>query len=230
MIQDPAHEIATLAHDAANALQVVTLRIQMTKGALPDNSGSIVDQLDRGLAAAMRSATLVRQILAIATRSLVQLNRDVELNRAIEEVGEDCTDLMPGIDVKLELSTSKLWSRVDAEMLNRALLNLANNARDAMPTGGALTLAAQLQDEDRMVCIQVRDTGTGMDDVTRARCLERGFTTKGARGNGLGLAMVNDFVREHRGRLRIETAPGKGTMVEMCFPRVLAGERGEVAG
>jgi PAS domain S-box-containing protein len=96
------------------------------------------------------------------------------------------------------------------------LTNLIFNAIDAMPEGGTLSLGARPAKDS--VCIEVRDTGMGMDEATRRRCLEPFFTTKGLRGTGLGLAMVYGMVQRHGGELEIASEPGKGTTVRFFIP------------
>jgi CheY-like chemotaxis protein/anti-sigma regulatory factor (Ser/Thr protein kinase) len=111
--------------------------------------------------------------------------------------------------------------------LREALTNLIFNAVDAMPQGGTLTVrttiasdgAAETNSDARpRVQVEVTDTGIGMDEETRRRCLELFFTTKGERGTGLGLAMVYGIVQRHNGEIDIDSAPGKGTRVTLRFP------------
>ena len=100
--------------------------------------------------------------------------------------------------------------------LREALTNLVFNAVDAMPQGGTLTLRTRRRGEDRVI-IEVADTGVGMNDETRRRCLEPFFTTKGERGTGLGLAMVYGVIQRHAGELEIDSSPGFGTTVRLSF-------------
>jgi CheY-like chemotaxis protein len=104
--------------------------------------------------------------------------------------------------------------------LRDALTNLIFNAVDAMPEGGALTLRTRaVTDEGRSaVQVEVTDSGIGMDEATRRRCIEPFFTTKGERGTGLGLASVYGMLQRHDARLEIDSAPGQGTTMRMIFP------------
>jgi PAS domain S-box-containing protein len=105
--------------------------------------------------------------------------------------------------------------------LREALVNLVFNATDAMPNGGVLTLRTRHAPDKAglsSVIIEVADTGAGMDEETRRRCVEPFFTTKGERGTGLGLAMVYGTVRRHGGAIEIDSAPGRGTTMRLLFP------------
>lgn len=107
-------------------------------------------------------------------------------------------------------------SAVETEIRD-ALTNLVFNAVDAMPEGGTLTLRTRRQEGGR-VAIEVSDTGTGMDEDTRARCLEPFFSTKGERGTGLGLSMVFGLAQRHGGRIEIDSEPGRGTTMRLLLP------------
>jgi CheY-like chemotaxis protein len=101
--------------------------------------------------------------------------------------------------------------------LRDVLTNLVLNAIDAMPDGGVLGISTRVSDAGN-VTLEVSDTGVGMDDATRTRCLEPFFTTKGERGSGLGLAMVYGTIQRHGGVLDIESEPGRGTTVRLTLP------------
>src|SRR5690606_12855318 len=107
--------------------------------------------------------------------------------------------------------------------IREALINLVLNATDAMPDGGTLTLRSGYSLEagkgvSRRVYVEVSDTGAGMDEATRRRCLEPFFTTKGERGSGLGLAMVYGITQRHGVDIDIRSAPGEGSTFRLTFP------------
>ncbi|HTW66884.1 MAG TPA: ATP-binding protein [Bryobacteraceae bacterium] len=112
--------------------------------------------------------------------------------------------------------------------IREALINLVFNAVDAMPDGGTLTIRTLAAEgaQKRHVNVEVVDTGVGMDDETRRRCLEPFFTTKGERGTGLGLAMVYGVTRRHNADIEMESAVGHGTTVRLCFPAAVSNPEG----
>jgi len=126
-----------------------------------------------------------------------------------------------GVFIKIETQPAPelpIIMGVESE-IREALVNLVFNAVDAMPEGGTLTLRTKISEGAiRHVNFEVSDTGVGMDEDTRRRCLEPFFTTKGERGTGLGLAMVYGIVRRHNADIEIESAPGKGTTMRLNFP------------
>jgi CheY-like chemotaxis protein len=124
---------------------------------------------------------------------------------------------------------------VDANQLELALINLAVNARDAMPQGGSLTIVCHNEDDGRkvgltggpFVCVTVIDTGEGMSEATLARAQEPFFTTKGiGKGTGLGLSMVQGFTVQSGGAMRIQSEQGRGTKVTLWLPRAREGLKG----
>jgi CheY-like chemotaxis protein len=117
--------------------------------------------------------------------------------------------------------------------IREALTNLVLNAVDAMPGGGTLTVRTGMVSSGEMpvnspgrVFLEVTDTGVGMDEETRRRCLEPFFTTKGERGTGLGLPMVYGIARRHGAELEIKSEPGKGTTIRLDFPALVGGPAG----
>jgi signal transduction histidine kinase/ActR/RegA family two-component response regulator len=123
-----------------------------------------------------------------------------------------------GIEIEMRMDLSQglpLILGVESE-IREALVNLVLNSVDALPRGGRITLRTTASAST--VTVQVADTGSGMDEDTRRRCLEPFFTTKGERGTGLGLAMVYGIIKRHNGDINIDSEPGKGATVSMAFP------------
>jgi len=136
------------------------------------------------------------------------------------------------IDLQLEQESAVSRVFIDVSQLERALLNLVLNARDAMPNGGTLHIGAvdALVDDDegghpKFVCLYVTDNGIGMDAATCSNVLKPFFTTKGEAGTGLGLAIVEQIVTRAGGFIRIESEPGKGTTVRLHLPRIAGAVR-----
>ena len=140
----------------------------------------------------------------------------------------------PNIVIHVEISPEVCAIEVDANQLELALINLAVNARDAMPQGGSLTIACHNEENgkriglprDPFVCITVTDTGEGMSEATLARAQEPFFTTKGVgKGTGLGLSMVHGFAAQSGGAMRMRSQPGQGTSVTIWLPRAKEGSK-----
>jgi CheY-like chemotaxis protein/anti-sigma regulatory factor (Ser/Thr protein kinase) len=125
------------------------------------------------------------------------------------------------IDVQTKLAPTVPAIKGAESEIRDGITNLVLNAIDAMPNGGRLTLVTRTVNGSaavREVQLEVTDTGVGMDEETRRRCLEPFFSTKGERGTGLGLAMVYGMVQRHAAEIEIESSPGEGTTVRMIFP------------
>ncbi|MFZ1868638.1 MAG: ATP-binding protein [Steroidobacteraceae bacterium] len=143
------------------------------------------------------------------------------------------------IDLQTDLARPPVAIMGAENEIRDALTNLIFNAADAMADGGTLTVrtknvmrrakeAAETDAPTEMVCVEVSDTGVGMDPETRRRCLEPFFTTKGERGTGMGLAMVYGMVQRHRAELEIDSAPGEGTTVRLVFPAAPGADEGTI--
>ena len=169
------------------------------------------------LDSAERAKLLVQRLLAFARRQPLQ-PRAVDLTELVRGMVSLLeSTLGPRVRVALQLPETLRAARADANQLEMALLNLALNARDAMPDGGTLTIAAE--EAEGMALLAVIDTGEGMDAATLARAIEPFFSTKGVgHGTGLGLSMVHGLASQLGGDLRIDSAPGAGTRVELRLP------------
>jgi two-component system cell cycle sensor histidine kinase/response regulator CckA len=181
---------------------------------------------------AKRAAALTRQLLFFSRRQVMQL-RNVDLNEIVNQTAAMLRRII-GEDVRLELklSSAPLQTRVDSGMIDQVLMNLAVNARDAMPEGGELRIETleQVVDEEtarrhigaiagRFVTLSVSDTGGGIPAEVLPRIFEPFFTTKEVgKGTGLGLATVTGIVQQHGGWIKVESEPGKGTCFQVFLP------------
>jgi signal transduction histidine kinase len=183
-----------------------------------------------------RAAGLTHRMLAFARRQALE-PRSVATATLVREMAELIGRTVgPGIDLVLQLENATWPALCDPNQLESALLNLAINARDAMGAGGTLRIAAHdrelvagdLNEQDEalpgeFVEISVSDTGIGMAPQVMARVFEPFFTTKApGQGTGLGLSQLYGFVRQSGGVVRITSAPGAGTTVQIYLPRCLA--------
>jgi len=182
--------------------------------------------LEEIVRAAKRAAELTGQLLAFSRKQILQPKR-VDVNELVHDLTRMLARLIDSdIEIRTDLERDLFAVKADPTQLEQVLLNLVVNARDAMPDGGRLTIATEtvnVEDSDddavptgRYVVLSVRDTGTGMDEETRARLFEPFFTTKEVgKGTGLGLAMVYGFVKQSGGFVRVDTAPGQGTSFDI---------------
>jgi PAS domain S-box-containing protein len=215
-----------LAHDLNNYLAVIMGNLDLL-AEIPQSSGEALSLVEGAIAGAERGAELTRSLLAFSRRQpLAPRVLDVSTHiRALSKL----IDRTIGERIAVELDVPDgLWRvAVDGAQLDSALVNLANNARDAMPNGGGLRISARNvagADGDR-VMIEVTDDGIGMDGPTRGRAFEPFFSTKPAsHGTGLGLSMVHGFVHQSGGTIEIESSPGRGTTVRLFLPRVQTAE------
>ena len=160
--------------------------------------------------------------------SLQPLNLNVIVDQVVEMTRPRWRDIPQSSGITIEMETNLATdipqlAGIESE-IREALTNLVLNAVDAMPNGGKITLQTRMLHEltndkyPSQVAVDISDTGTGMDEETRKRCLEPFFSTKGKRGTGLGLAMVYGVLKRHEGTIDIETAPGEGTTFHLTFP------------
>jgi PAS domain S-box-containing protein len=214
---------AGLAHDFNNLLQVISGSLEVLRGKLADERLS--RYVDRAAEAAERGAKLTRQLLAFARKTRLE-PRLADVNALVQDFTE-MLDTTAGRQVELQINLRRRLPPVlvDPVHLELALLNVVINARDAMPSGGTITVATSLAAGDggpqdgSFVAIAVSDNGEGMPAHVRERATEPFFTTKGTgKGTGLGLAMVQGFVQQSRGRLEIDSQVGRGTTIRMLFP------------
>lgn len=216
-----------VAHDFNNLLTAVMANLELIKKRVPENP-SIHRLIDGAMMGAQRGASLTKRMLAFARRQELK-PATVQLSALVDGM-EDMLKrtLGPTISIEIDLSTTLPPVRVDPHQFELALLNLAVNARDAMPDGGRLAIAAHREEgigvvpglpSGEYVCVIVTDSGSGMDELTLKRATEPFFTTKGVgKGTGLGLPMVHGVVTQSGGAMRIASVVGQGTSVRLWLP------------
>jgi PAS domain S-box-containing protein len=224
-----------VAHDFNNLLTVITGRSQLLLLKLAPDSPLRRD-VELIEETAHRASALTRQLLAFSRKQVLQ-PRVVDLNEIVRSL-EAMLGRLIGEDIRLaaRLDPEAGWVRADPAQIEQVILNLVVNARDAMPLGGQITLETQRVELDEAFARQhvgirpgphvrlvVRDTGVGMDAVTKAHLFEPFFTTKGpGKGTGLGLATVYGIVTQSGGVIRVESEPGRGAVFTIDFPRAEA--------
>jgi two-component system, cell cycle sensor histidine kinase and response regulator CckA len=221
-----------VAHDFNNVLGYVTMRAELT-ATYPNLPANVLADLHQIKAAANRATHLTRQLLAFSRNELATRPQRIDLNELIGATVKMVQRLL-GEDLTLEVSLhpQPIIVHLDPGIVDQVLLNLALNARDAMPRGGTLTLetsAFVVPDlESRpspeiapgpYVCIRVSDTGTGIAPENMPRIFEPFFTTKErGRGTGLGLAMVQSLVKQNHGWVTVESQVGQGSTFRVYLP------------
>src|SRR5712672_3271021 len=220
-----------VAHDFNNLLMVVLGSLELMRKRLPNDPKSLA-LLENAVQGAQRGSLLTKRMLAFARRQELE-QQAVE----IPELVRGMTDMLQSslgptiiIDTHFPLVSKPVLG--DANQLEMILLNLAVNARDAMPNGGQIVIAMQEKvlrkgDGTRLkpgayICLTVQDTGEGMDENTLQRAMEPFFTTKGVgKGTGLGLPMVHGMAEQSGGKLILKSKLGQGTTADICLPAVV---------
>jgi signal transduction histidine kinase len=210
-----------VAHDFNNLLTVIVGYAEALRATIPQDSpghGDAGEILD----ASTRAADLTRQLLAFARRQTME-TKEVDANELLAQA-ERLLRRLIGDEVELEThrAAEPMWMKVDPSQIQQVLLNLAVNARDAMPGGGRLsmTVGEGMLGEQPCVCLTISDTGVGIAPELLPHVFEPFFTTKDVgRGTGLGLPTCFGIVAQHGGRILIDSAPGRGTVVRVLLPR-----------
>jgi len=218
-----------VAHDFNNLLAVILGNLELLRKRIGDDDRS-KRLLEGAFQGAQRGAALTQRLLAFSRRQDLT-PQAIDVPRLVSSI----TDLLarslgPSIQIVTRFPSGLPSVKVDPNQLEMALLNLAVNARDAMPTSGTITISARREEvavgndhslsPGSYVCVSVSDTGTGMDEATLARAIEPFFTTKGVgKGTGLGLSMIHGLAVQSGGTLKLKSEAGKGTTAEIWLPQ-----------
>jgi PAS domain S-box-containing protein len=217
-----------VAHDFNNMLMVMGGCSELLERSLPKESLARVylDQIQR---TTEKAAAITKQLLAFSRKQVLEIQA-MDLHAALT-ASEFMLPRLLGSDVELTFrhEAANSWILSDPAQIEQVIMNLVVNSRDAMPEGGRLTVSTRnaqgpseggdSAENQAWVVLEVEDTGTGMDEQTRARIFEPFFTTKlEGKGTGLGLATVYGIVKQIGGHIRVESTPGQGTRFEIYFP------------
>ncbi|MGH9508179.1 MAG: PAS domain S-box protein [Terriglobales bacterium] len=233
-----------IAHDFNNLLTVITGHCEIMLDASLQDPTPPVERVAKVKAAADRAVALTRQLLAFS-RAQMLAPQVLELNQVVAAAHDLLRPLLSE-QVELRIALAPAAGRVSADpvQIEQVIMNLAINARDAMPEGGVITFETANAEIDELyrrahpmakpgsyVMLAVSDNGMGMDEATRARIFEPFFTTKAqGRGTGLGLATVYGIVKQSNGYIWVYSEPGRGTTFKVLLPRVPAAEPGAQPG
>ncbi|MEZ0170893.1 ATP-binding protein [Microvirga sp. TS319] len=228
-----------IAHDFNNLLTIIVGNIELLQRRLPEGSGRLLRAADHAMEATRRAATLTHRLLAFSRRQPLD-PKPIDANKLVAGMSELLRRTLGETIVLETVLAGGLWrTQADPNQLENAIVNLAVNARDAMPDGGKLTIEtantrldeayvealAEPLPPGQYVQVSVSDTGTGMDKGTMGRVFEPFFTTKEeGKGTGLGLSQVYGFVRQSNGHVRIYSELGEGTTIKIYLPRLIGSD------
>ncbi|MBI4423518.1 MAG: PAS domain S-box protein [Elusimicrobia bacterium] len=227
-----------VAHDINNVLTAINGYSMFVMEALPEGHPQRED-VKEILQSSERATRLTKQLLAFSRKQILQ-PRVLDLRTCMDEIIHMLRQIL-GEDIQLATTVAAVpcMVKVDAGQVDQVIINLAVNARDAMPKGGTLTVATEVVEQDegfrarhpdfprgRMVRLSAHDTGCGMTDEVKARIFEPFFTTKGAgKGTGLGLATVFGIVKQSGGEIEVESSPEAGSTFRIYLPEAPAEPR-----
>ena len=215
-----------IAHDFNNLLSAIIGSLELARRRATD--ASVIRLIDNALRGAERGSSLTHRMLVFARRQ--ELNfQPVDIVALVHGMAELLErSIGPSVRIETRFPLGLPWVNADPNQLEMALLNLAVNARDAMPEGGPIVIAARPEtvtlahgrlQPGEYVCLSLTDTGEGMDEDTLARAIDPFFTTKEAgKGTGLGLPMVHGLAEQSGGQLILESQKGRGTTAELWLP------------
>jgi PAS domain S-box-containing protein len=223
-----------VAHDFNNLLQAILGSLELVRKRVPYDP-KITPLIDNAIQGAQRGTSLTQRMLAFARRQELSFEA-VDVHSLVRSMSNLLqTSLGPSVTIEVRFPLVLIPARSDTNQLASALLNLAVNARDAMPNGGLITIGGREERvrsshrsglrPGRYVCLSVTDSGEGMDEATLIRAAEPFFTTKGVgKGTGLGLAMVHGLAEQSGGCLTLKSRKGEGTTAEIWLPGEDAGD------
>ena len=228
-----------VAHDFNNILTVIQGHASLLLAG-PGEQASRGDSAEQIAKSAERAANLTRQLLAFSRRQVMQ-PKDLDLNEIVREMTRMLNRIL-GEDIRLQVEFSPIMPivRADPGMMEQVILNLAVNARDAMPKGGVLTIRNTIEEIDeetaranpeaaagsKVVRMTVSDTGCGIPENILPHVFEPFFTTKEVgKGTGLGLATAYGIIKQHRGWIKVHSEVNKGTTFDIFLPRSAATEK-----
>lgn len=220
-----------VAHDFNNLLMAILGSLELVRKRLPFDA-RITPLIENAIQGAQRGTSLTQRMLAFARRQDLKMEA-VDLAAQVRGMTELLQrSLGPTVTIDARFPPGLPPARTDANQFETALLNLAINARDAMTTGGPITIGARLEalgetnehglPAGNYICLAVTDRGEGMDEATLMRAMDPFFTTKGVgKGTGLGLPMVHGLAEQSGGRLRLRSTKGQGTTAELWLPAAI---------
>jgi signal transduction histidine kinase len=220
-----------IAHDFNNLLTIIKGNLQLLQRRVQQGSHDVQRYIDPAMEGLARGASLTQRILAFSRRQPLS-PQPVNLSQLVGDMG-DLLKHSVGETVTLQTYlNAEWWTKCDTNQMENVILNIAINARDAMPAGGWLTVetddvhidaparAGEGVGRGDYVRLIIRDTGTGMSEEVRERAIDPFFTTKPpGQGTGLGLSMTFGYIRQSNGHLTIDSEPGLGTTITILMPR-----------
>ena len=221
-----------LAHDFNNLLTVIQTNATLIADDLPPDATQTRSELRDVQDAARHGATLVEKLLSFSRRGMLSL-KPLDLAGRVERLSDTLRRLLPAsIEIQSSIEDRPLRIEADPDAIEQIVMNLANNARDAMPNGGILRIdvrRASLDEErcrrqgwgtaGKYVRLSVSDSGDGMDEATKEKIFEPFFTTKAAgEGTGLGMTIIFGLMKQQKGFVDVESAVGRGTTISVYFP------------
>ncbi len=219
-----------IAHDFNNMLAGIIGSLDVIQRRLAAGRYDDISRfIDGAVTSSRRAASLTQRLLAFGRRQALDI-RPVEIGQLVHSLHDLLRrTLGEAIEIRIDLPPGQLWARADAAQLESAILNLAINARDAMPSGGTITIAVASRtvavttprlSRGDYLAVSVADTGTGMTPEVMRKAFDPFFTTKPiGQGTGLGLSMIHGFMGQIGGDVTIDSHPGMGTTVTMLLPR-----------